>query len=103
MLARACRVTNPARALLYTEQHLRNVRTTSLSTKRHTTQLSQAGVRSWCDPKDLCLYQEVYSKLQEPDGLLGVKHLRQQNAIQEQLHEQAVDLETIGVCVILFY
>eukprot|EP01063_Lacrimia_lanifica_P002936 TRINITY_DN11593_c0_g2_i1.p1 TRINITY_DN11593_c0_g2~~TRINITY_DN11593_c0_g2_i1.p1 ORF type:complete len:1830 (+),score=761.08 TRINITY_DN11593_c0_g2_i1:514-5490(+) len=101
MLARACRVTNPARSLYYTECHLRSVRNKSKAQQpsRALTQLgsSQAGTgRRWCDPKDLRLYQDVYSRLREPDGLLGVQSLRTQNEVQEGLEEQALDLEAMG-------
>eukprot|EP00755_Sulcionema_specki_P012640 Sspe_Gene.51922::Locus_28796_Transcript_1_1_Confidence_1.000_Length_5944::g.51922::m.51922/K06640/ATR; serine/threonine-protein kinase ATR len=92
-LAKACRRTNPARALLYMEQHLRAVRETGL--RGRATQVSQVAAR-WADPSDIHLYQEIYSKLHEPDGLLGIAALRQQQSLTEHLAEQATDLGTLG-------
>eukprot|EP00756_Hemistasia_phaeocysticola_P001318 Hpha_TRINITY_DN10935_c0_g1::TRINITY_DN10935_c0_g1_i1::g.26740::m.26740/K06640/ATR; serine/threonine-protein kinase ATR len=91
-IATACRGHNPARALRYIEQYLRAVRADPVV----ATQATQTGAHRWCHARDVRLFQDIYSRLDEPDGLVGIASLRQAQAFSEELGDQAVDLETMG-------
>eukprot|EP00759_Apiculatamorpha_spiralis_P055489 PhF_6_TR7827/c0_g1_i6/m.11305/K06640/ATR; serine/threonine-protein kinase ATR len=81
-----------ARAVLYAESHLRQLRMQIGGVDGASTQQGGATMVRWCGPKDVQLMQRVYSGLMEPDGILGLSTLRQHST----LSERALDYESAG-------
>eukprot|EP01062_Namystynia_karyoxenos_P058437 TRINITY_DN49987_c0_g1_i1.p1 TRINITY_DN49987_c0_g1~~TRINITY_DN49987_c0_g1_i1.p1 ORF type:complete len:2908 (+),score=789.29 TRINITY_DN49987_c0_g1_i1:114-8726(+) len=95
LMAQACSSHNPARALMYIEYHLRSVRENHCSVRTGATQQATQVQTGWCKPQTVRLFQDIYSRLGEPDGLRGIATIRDQAGTSE-LSDEALDLETEG-------
>ena len=76
----------PARAVLYAEAYMRQLRATS------PRRADEAASTHWCSPHDVRLLQKVYAELMEPDGIVGLSSLRSYTTEEER----ALDYESSG-------
>ena len=80
-----------ARALRYSELHMRRQRE---ERTKNTVALpsSPASQLSWCHAQELQSYEEMYSQLFEPDGMLGFAALRNETSV----YAEALEHEACG-------